>query len=181
MTDLYFQELRNALQLGISEKGHPFRYGTLATVGTDQMPRQRTIVLREVSDSLHLGFYTDQRSKKVTHIQHNNKVSLLFYHPEKLLQVKIEGMAMIQKDKAVLQDHWNKTTEGSRKDYTTKVAPGSTVSNPDSVDYLNEAHHFCMVTILPYQIEYLKLKRPNHLRVQYVLDGNGWKGQFLVP
>ncbi len=181
MTDLFFRELTQELQLGVSEKGHPFRYGTLATVGADQMPRQRTIVLRAVSDTLHLGFYTDRRSKKISHIAKNNRVSLLFYHPEKLLQIKIEGMAILQKDTTVLQQHWNQITEGSRKDYTTHIAPGSTVSNPDAVDYLNEAHHFCMVNILPYEIEYLKLKRPHHLRVHYRMEGDGWKGQFLVP
>ena len=93
-----FQNLREELNRGFIESNHPFKYFTLGTVGLDNMARLRTVVLRNISENLMLTFYTDKRSKKIRHITENNKVSLLFYHPEKMIQIKIEGIATILRD-----------------------------------------------------------------------------------
>jgi pyridoxine/pyridoxamine 5'-phosphate oxidase len=183
MTKVFWQELQKELKAGITTKNHPFRYGTLGTVGLDKMARLRTIVLRNIGTppDLEFTFYTDQRSKKITHIKENPKVSLLFYHPNKLLQLKIEGTARIINDEQKLNDHWKKIGPKSRKDYITKTAPGTALKNPDQLEYLDESHHFCMVQIAPYKIEYLKLKRPHHLRVRFSKEEEDWYGEFLVP
>lgn len=47
------------------------------------MARLRTTVIRNVSKDLIFTSYTDKRSKKVSHIKENNKVSVFFYHAEK--------------------------------------------------------------------------------------------------
>tara|TARA_R110002050_G_scaffold267266_2_gene408882 strand:+ start:30617 stop:31162 length:546 start_codon:yes stop_codon:yes gene_type:complete len=181
MTTKIFQDLKEELQLGITEKNHPFRYFTLGTVGLDKMARLRTVVLRNVSDTLNLSFYTDKRSKKVIHITENNKVSLLFFHPQKMIQIKIEGIATIIKDKKTVEDYWNTIQENSQKEYTTTAAPGSSIANYEAVEYLGEDNYFCVVTIAPHKIEYLKLERPNHIRIRYSKDYENWKGEYLVP
>lgn len=181
MTDTFFQELQDELQKGTSKKGHPFRYATLATVGLGTAARLRTIVLRRITDDFQLVFYTDRRSKKIVHIKENNTVSLLFYHPKKLLQLKIEGRASIVSDADELKRYWSGVQPESRKDYTTVSAPGSPISNPDNVEYLEEKNYFCIVEIKPFKIEYLKLKRPNHLRILFTEEDEEWNGQFLVP
>ncbi len=181
MTDTFFQELQDDLQKGVHKKGHPFRYCTMATVGLENMPRLRTVVLRKVSENSKLTFYTDRRSKKILHIKENNKVSLLFYNSKKLLQIKVEGLASIISDRALLQKYWSGVQPNSRKDYTANSAPGSSISNPDTVEYLDEDNHFCMVEIEAFRIEYLKLRRPNHLRIRFSKIGGEWNGEFLVP
>ena len=100
----FFKELKNELQKGVHKKGHPFRYGTFATIGLETLPRLRTVVLRRVSENLNLTFYIDKRSKKPIHIKENNKVSLLFYHPKQLLQLKIVGLASIITDESILKN-----------------------------------------------------------------------------
>ena len=72
------------MQNGAYEKGHPFHYFTLATLGVDKFARLRLVALRNVSEDLKLTFFTDKRSKKVLHINENNRVGLLFYNPKKL-------------------------------------------------------------------------------------------------
>lgn len=181
MTDTFFEELKTELQQGTSKKGHPFRYFTLATVGLGAMARLRTVVLRRTTDDLKLVFYTDRRSKKIGHIQENNAVSLLFYHPKKLLQLKIEGKAEIITDPDILQKYWSGVQPKSRKDYTTVSTPGKPISNPDEVEYLEDRNHFTIVEVIPQKIEYLKLKRPNHLRILYSKEDGNWDGQFLTP
>lgn len=181
MTEAFFQELKEELQKGTFEKDHPFRYCTLGTVGLGTTARLRTIVSRRVSEDLKLIFYTDKRSKKIAHIAENSAVSLLFYDPKKLLQVKVEGRATIISDTEELQRYWSGIQPASRKDYTTTSTPGSPISNPDAVEYLEHKNYFRIVEIEPSKIEYLKLKRPNHLRVLFSKDDGDWGGDFLVP
>lgn len=181
MSDFFFEELSEEIHNGIHKKGHPFRYITMATVGNETVARLRTVVLRQVSEDLQLTVYTDSRSRKITHIQENNQVSLLLYHPKKLLQLKIEATAHIVLDDKRLKKYWSGVQPNSRKDYITNTSPGSEINNPDHVEYLKEENYFAMIDIYPTKIEYLKLKRPNHIRVEFKRENGGWNGTFLVP
>lgn len=177
----YLEEIKRELQRGPSEYDHPFRYFTLATVGPEQVARLRTVVLREVSEDLGIVLYTDKRSKKITHINGNNKVSLLFYHPIKMLQIKVEGMAKIKDDLATKNVYWSQLSESSKREYTTSRSPGSHLNHPDKLEFLSEGNHFCTVEITPYKMEYLKLGRPNHIRIRFSKTDSEWNGEFLVP
>ena len=181
MKQIFWNELNEELQKAVSKKGHPFRFFTLATAGLDNLAILRTVVLRKVSKNLDLVIYTDKRSKKITHIKENNKVSLLFYNPEKMLQLKVEGKAEIITDKIMLNKHWNAIQINNRKDYITKNAPGSVINNPDAIEYIDSENHFCMLQIQPFKIEYLKLKRPNHIRIRFSKLGEKWHEEFLTP
>lgn len=181
MTADFWKEIKEELQKGIHKKGHPFRYCTLATIDHNNTATLRTVVLRRVEDDVKLIFYTDKRSLKISHIKENPKVSFLFYHPKKLLQLKFEGIASIITDDEELKKYWSGIPPNNRKDYTTTSAPGSTIKNPDNVAYLEEENHFCMVQLEPSYIEFLKLKRPNHLRVGFSKNVDSWDSAFLVP
>ena len=181
MTDKYFDELKEELQKGATEKDHPFRYFILATVGVDHMVRQRTLVLRKVNTDLLLTFFTDYRSKKIMHIHENNRVSLLFYNPHQLLQLRVDGLASIDKNEEAIKSYWRDVKGVSRKQYTTAGAPGTDLESPELLEYLNEDNYFCAVNIEPFKIEYLRLKDPNHIRVQYKKIEGFWDGSYLVP
>ncbi|MEQ8220157.1 MAG: pyridoxamine 5'-phosphate oxidase family protein [Arenibacter sp.] len=181
MATVYLKEIREELQKVLTEKDHPFRFFALATVGLDQVARLRTVVLRDVSENLKLTFYTDKRSKKITHIKENKRVSLLLYHPTKLLQLKIEGTASYKDDEATKEKYWSKLDSYAKKQYTTSRSPGSNLINPQNLEYLSEENHFCLVEIIPYKIEYLKLSQPHHIRVRFSKVGTQWESEYLVP
>ncbi|WP_343486789.1 pyridoxamine 5'-phosphate oxidase family protein [Allomuricauda sp. d1] len=181
MEKILFQQLRNELVNGSSKKGHPFRYFTLATNDASKNTRLRTVVLRKVSDDLTLTFYTDRRSVKIKHIEKNNSVSALFYHPKKLLQITMQGTAVVETDMGHIESLWKGIQTKARKDYTTYHAPGSFIKNPDEVEYLTDENHFCVVHVQPSKIEYLRLKRPNHIRAAFEIKHGDWQGNFLVP
>ncbi len=181
MINTFFEELNNELHKGVHKKGHPFRYFTLATVGANGLARLRTVVLRQVSQDLKLTIYTDNRTKKVAHIKANSQVSLLFYHPKNLLQLKIEGTAQLVFDEERLKKYWSGVQLSSRKDYITENSPGTEIKNPDEISYLEDKNYFLMIDIVPKKIEYLKLKRPNHIRAEFVKENEDWNGTFLVP
>lgn len=181
MLDNYFDEIREELSKGATQKGHPFRYFTLATVGMEMLPRQRTVVLRRLDEDLKLTFYTDARSKKMMHLKENNRVGLMFFDPKKLLQIRIEGLARVIKDEDTLKKYWPGIQPKARKDYTTVAAPGTFLEHPDQLEYLDEENHFSMVTVEAFKMEYLKLKRPYHIRVRFSKRKNLWTSEYLVP
>lgn len=181
MTRIYWDELTHDLENGATDKGHPFHYFTLGTVGLDHTARLRTVVLRKISSELHLLIFTDDRSKKIVHLKENNKVGLLFYDPHKMLQIRIEGIGAILKDSATKEKYWDTIEPKSKKDYTTTSTPGSIIPNPNAIEYLDSKNHFCAVEIIPFKLEYLKLQNPNHLRVRYSREHNDWEAEFLVP
>lgn len=178
----HFEIVKKELKEGAKNADHPFHYFTLATTGINKVARLRTVVLRDFSKNMTLTLYTDKRSRKVTHIKENNRVCLLFYHPEKLIQVKIDGVAYMETDKKKLEKIWNNIDEKARQDYITVKDPGERIDNPDQIEYLDTSKNFAVMHIEAYKLEYLKLKRPKHIRLQYHLTESGnWNSTFLIP
>jgi pyridoxine/pyridoxamine 5'-phosphate oxidase len=180
MEQQFLDDCKGELVNGYVKRGHPFRYFALSTISNGK-PRQRTVVLRKVLPDFTLLFYTDTRSQKIQDIAENANVSALFYHPKKLMQVKLEGQAEIMTDTNELDSYWKNIPESSRKDYITHSAPSSPIANPDLVSYDENQPYFTAIKIIPETIEYLKLKRPNHLRILFTKEELEWRGQFLVP
>ncbi len=176
-----FEKITQELKKGAFKKGHYFKYFTLATLGVDKFARLRLVALRNVSDDLKLTFFTDKRSKKVLHIKEDNRVSLLFYHHKKLIQLRIEGIARINNDQFQIQKSWEQVGTEARKDFLTKEAPGSTIEDPDSLEFLEVGDYFSIVEIDPFRIEYLKLKKNGHTKIKYSKNENGWSSEYLVP
>ncbi|WP_282051153.1 pyridoxamine 5'-phosphate oxidase family protein [Maribacter aquivivus] len=181
MINSFFEELSTEIHNGVTERGHPFRFITMATVGNETVARLRTVVLREVRDDLGLTIYTDGRTEKMKHIADNNQVSFLLYHPEKMLQIKVEGTAQIITNKDRLNTTWQNIQPNSRKDYITQISPGSSIKNPDHVEYIENENYFTIIDIITSKIEYLKLQRPNHIRALFTKIDDKWNGKFLVP
>ncbi|WP_324025798.1 pyridoxamine 5'-phosphate oxidase family protein [Maribacter sp. BPC-D8] len=181
MINSFFKELSTEIHNGVNEREHPFRFITMATVGNETVARLRTVVLREVSDDLRLTIYTDSRTEKMKHIAANNQVSFLLYHPEKMLQLKVEGTAQIVTNKDRIQSTWENIQPNSRKDYITQTSPGSAIKNPDHVEYVENENYFTIIDIIPSKIEYLKLQRPNHIRALFTKIDDKWNGEFLIP
>jgi len=175
-----FEALILELEKGIHTKGHPFRYFTLGTINSTNEPKLRTVVLRELNSDLKVVFYTDNRSPKVSQLQANDKVSALFYHPDKLIQIIIQGKTTVITNQEVLEPYWNKVLPHARKDYTSMLAPSTLLDNKKTIQYKQE-NHFSIIEITPYTIEVLDLKKPNHQRVLFQKENKKWNGKLLVP
>ena len=181
MEAIIFEQLKNELVSGIKKRGHPFRYFSLATVDSFNQPQTRTVVLRNVNAELELFFFTDIRSHKVEQVQDNPNVSALFYHPEKQLQLRLNGRASLITDEAITEKFWKSVPEASKTEYSTSQGPGRTLAHPKQLTYLEDDHHFSVVKIVPTTIGYLRLQRPHHERVLYTKIEGQWVHEFLVP
>jgi len=174
------EEVKRELINGHAKKRHPFRYFVLAT-SENGKPRQRTVVLRKTLLDNSLVIYTDKRTPKIKDIQNNAEFSALFYDAKKQVQLRIEGKAELITDKEQIARYWHTVQASSRKDYTTNSAPGTPVINPDDIAYTSEENYFCPVKLIPNKIEYLRLQRPNHVRILFSRIDTDWSGEFLVP
>lgn len=179
MLDQIFKDLKNEVKFGYLNKKHPFRYPSLATI-ENHCPIQRTVVLRDSTANFELVIYTDERSDKVQQLKENPNSSLLFYHPKKLMQIKVEGIIKIINSGEDYNNYWSKVQGKSQSDFTTQKAPGTLIDNPNQVNYKEDEHHFCILKLVPKCIEYLQLRRSHHIRARFNSEQN-WKGQFLNP
>ena len=89
--NISISSIRTALTTAIKNNTHPFRYFTLATVNAIGVPYTRTVVLRNIDIDLIMTICTDKRSRKILHIEQQNKVSLLFLDPIKSIQLVIQA------------------------------------------------------------------------------------------
>lgn len=177
-----FEQANAELIRSNADRKHPFRLMYLSTFG--EYPEVRTVVKRKVDPDLNLIFFTDSRSPKVTQIRDNPKVSVLFYHPKKKLQLRLYG-------KAVLIDHGHgdfdrywQSVQGapSLQDYTTVKAPGSPIGQESEAQALfGEEVYFVAVQILTEKLDVLQLGRESHQRSRFVRDKDNWIQQELVP
>ena len=178
MLDSILKECKEQWVSAKNKKKHPFRFFTLATLANDGSPHLRTVVLRDF-DSEHLKFiiYTDLRSKKVNELKIDKRAQFLFYDPKRMLQVVV-GVSLI---KSNIDDFIYKSIpEQSKKDYAATQVPGSEIKSPETVKYNFPKGHFSQLIFKAESIEYLRLKRPNHLRALFNMTNN-WEGKFLVP
>ncbi len=177
----YWDELRQELLSGSNENTHPFHYFTLGTVGMDATARLRTVVLRKVTEDLKILFFTDERSKKIRHLKENNKASLLFYHPELRIQLRIEGKASVMRDEETTAPYRNTLDKNALNEYNARPGPGTIIPVEGAFEQEANSNYFCVVEINPVKIEYLRLDSPKHLRIQFSRGEKGWQAHILVP
>lgn len=163
------------------DKKHPFRYFVLASFGI--YPEVRTVVKRKIDTDFNIIFFTDSRSKKVNDIRENNKVSALFYHPKKQLQIRVKGQArFVQKEEAEFLEYFNMVEQSpSKQDYTTLEAPATKLKEDETILY-GDILYFLAIKIIPQEIEILLLDREGHQRILYTQNTEkDWMPQSLVP
>ena len=174
-----WQSIKHELHRGASDPKHPFRYVNLGTMGKG-FPQVRTVVLREVNQGLNFLVFTDFRSEKVKEVQNSPQVTLHFYHPKKMLQVRVEALAEIHFQDELADRYWRGIPEAHRSEYTGMLPPGNKISNPDLGWETNDKSFFTLLKISPQRIEALQLSKEGHLRIQFEKEKD-WQGQWLVP
>jgi hypothetical protein len=139
------------------------------------------VVLRQLSSTMEFLVYTDVRTAKVRDLLETPRVSLLFYHPKKQVQVRVKAIATLHVEDALAQEHWKRVPEKRQSEYKSGLVPGTRIETPDlGWETQSESTHFSVLKFSPLSIEVLQLAREGHLRMQFELAA-GWQGTWLVP
>jgi hypothetical protein len=130
--DGVLEEVWKMLKRGVTHFRDPFHWPVLGTTGKDGCSL-RTVILRQllVPDRI-LVCHTDSRATKAEEISDSNKVSWLFYHPKKQVQVRITGRATLHTEDQIADDQWAATRITSRLNYCALQPPGTPVDRPSA-------------------------------------------------
>jgi hypothetical protein len=179
---------------GVTDGNDPFHWPVLGTAGKDGC-RLRTVILRQaIRPDLLLVCHTDARAAKAQEIMDSARVSWLFYHPAKKIQLRIAGSATLHTDDRFADQQWSETRATSRLNYCTVDAPGTAVAKPSSglpnfllktIPSLLETEigreNFMAIACRIEEVDWLKLSILGNRRAQFKWDANRLTAAWLVP
>jgi hypothetical protein len=138
--------------------------------------------------------HTDARAPKALEISHSSKISWLFYHPKKDIQLRITGQAELHTDDPFADDQWAASRVTSRLNYCATQPPGTVVDKPSSglPDFLlNKAptllesekgrKNFMTITCTIDSIDWLRLSITGNRRARFEWENDELKAEWLIP
>ncbi len=180
---------------GAAQRRSPLHTPVVAGIA-DGLPRQRIMVLREVNwANRTLRFHTDRRSTKCGEFVDDAAVSVLGYHPDEKVQMRMTGNAVVLTDGPFFEDAWENSTLFARRCYLVDAAPGSSTENPRSGlpadiegrlptddDVIPAKPNFAVLLITFDAMDWLYLANSGHRRAQFAFtDSAGWQGRWCIP
>lgn len=182
------------LRRGADRFNDPFHWPVLGTLGKDCCS-QRSVILRQlILPERILVCNTDARARKVIEIKNNPKVSWLFYHPKKKIQLRISGRAELHTDDAFADKQWTATPVPSRLNYCAESAPGTSVDKPTAglPDFLMNKlptlmntekgrKHFLTISSTIDSIDWLSLSILGNRRARFEWRENELTSTWLIP
>lgn len=185
-----------ALAHAVLDKTHGFHLPTLATLGRDDRPKARHIILRGFSPiNRTLYFYTDRRSHKVSEIGRTPDVNLTFYDPVEQVQLCVSGQATVA-EADVAQKAWKDLTPLGRRAYSAISGTGRPLEQPSSAlpthlegripeaDEVEMGYaNFTVLSIVYDAFDWLALSREGNRRAQFLWQeaDQNWAGGWFVP
>jgi pyridoxamine 5'-phosphate oxidase len=183
------------IQKGALTHQHDFHQPVVGTVSGDNC-NMRTVVLRKAwSEHKQLAFHTDLRSGKINDLSQNNITSWLFYSTRHRLQIRLGGISIVHTNTPVAENHWEKSSTGSRKCYLASLSPGLQVSSatsglpfvfeqrdPDETESEAGRKNFAVVVTKVRWMEWLWLRHQGHRRAEFRYEENGsYRASWLIP
>jgi pyridoxamine 5'-phosphate oxidase len=162
---------------------------TLATSSADGVPSARIVLLKAYND-IGFVFFTNYNSYKAQQLAENPRACLVFFWKELERQIRITGI--IEKtDEKTSDEYFNSRPEMSK--ISAMASPQSQViesrawleSQVEKIvksKYIKRPSNWGGYLVRPITIEFWQ-GRSNRLhdRIQYSLEGNGWKMERLAP
>ena len=192
--DGILNEVWKMLKRGVTHFNDPFHWPVLGTTGKDG-GSLRTVILRQfILPERILICHTDSRTDKVQEISNSAKVSWLFYHPKKKVQLRISGHATLHEDDRFADGQWAVTKITSRINYHATEPPGTPINKPSSglpdfllkkVPTLLESErgrkNFMAIACRIDSMDWLILRALGNLRTRFDWDENGLNAAWLIP
>lgn len=155
------------LVLASHTRGHGWRTPAMATVGLDDAPDVRTVVLREVNAEQHtLVLYTDARSPKVAQLAAEPRASLLLWSSELGWQLRLRVLISVETAGLGVSSRWARLQmTPAAHDYLSPLPPGSPLDHP--LPQRDSREHFAVLTAQVLSMDWLDLARSGHRRARF--------------
>ena len=175
------------LRSGVESRKHPMHLGVVATVA-DGKPEARTVVLRRADrDERRVCFHTDRRAPKVSELSEQPAVSLVFYHPEERVQLRLRATAALHHGDEIAREAWRNSLLMSRACYLVKSAPSAELAGdlpqtgesppaPTEEQVEPGFANFAVVECVVEEIDWLHLQAGEHARAVCRFEDGRWVG-----
>ena len=185
------EQFRNWLDEAIAEKVNEPTAMVLSTVGSQNRPHARVVLLKEITSHGFI-FYSNYGSAKAGHISANKFVSITFFWPEMERQIRIDGM--VEKISHKLSDEYFASRPVDSQ-LGAWASPQSQVISSEKVlddnfkkfskkfgEKIPRPNNWGGYLVKPYQMEFWQ-GRPNRLhdRISYQLEKTTWTIVRLAP
>lgn len=165
------------IEQGVTDRNHPCRYPTLATMGTEG-PEARTLVLRQADRANgRIDLFTDGAAPKAAQIIADARVALHVWLPKPRLQIRMRAQATLAPGDP---DLFAQLPKEAQENYFGAV-PGSELGDHGAP--VADSPRFMMISCQVNGFDILDLNTP-HRRARYVRTSATdpeWRGQWIAP
>ena len=182
------------LSRGAAHFNDPFHWPVLGTIGKEAVSLRCVILRQFLMPDRVLVCHSDARAEKVQEISGLDKVSWLFYHPQKKVQLRISGHATLHVNDQFADEQWAAARATSRLNYCAIGPPGTPVDSPSSglPDFLlrkvptlfeteKGRHNFIAIACRIDSMDWLVLRVLGNRRARFDWDDTGLTAKWLIP
>ncbi|MEO1221031.1 MAG: pyridoxamine 5'-phosphate oxidase family protein [Pseudomonadota bacterium] len=184
-------DLKQRLVRAAKDRRSPMHVPAVVTSDVDA----RGMVLREFNSSdWFLRFHTDTRAPKVTAIEADPRMAVLFYDKGSKIQIRVKGKGRILRDDPITQTAWDQGTNFARRCYLgdgpgalselpTSGLPSELEGHEPTDEQLIPARdNFAILMVELAELDWLYLAHTGHVRAQFVRGDDGdWQGRWVSP
>lgn len=200
----FLNDLDNSLETawellaeGKKDRNSPLHTLAVGSVDHQGLPSQRIMVLRSVDlEKRVLRFNSDRRAAKVNQLADDANISILGYHPEAKIQLRIQGTSNILTQGPEFETAWERASPYGKRCYLADPGPGQTVKKPSSGllpelegikptdEQLKPAkQNFAVLQVEVTRLEWLYLAHTGHRRAVFTWkeDLKEWENEWCIP
>ena len=167
------------LEEGQADGQSPFRLMSLATVDREGQPQARHVVLRGVDRTgENLEFHTDIGSSKCAELQANPQAQLLFWDPDRAIQLRLHARIALRQD-AHRDAQWQNVPGPSQIACGKTPRTGLAIRDAFAYALTPSKSQFMVCSCAVQKLEVLSLKE-QHFRAVFQADDR-WAGTWLSP
>lgn len=182
------------LSRGAADSNDPFHWPVLGTIGKAGVSLRCVIFRQFLRPERVLICHSDARAGKIQEISVSAKVTWLFYHPQRKVQLRISGNATLHTDDRFADEQWTAAKATSRLNYCAVEPPGTPVGSPSSglPDFLlrkvptlfeteKGRRNFAAIACRIDSMDVLVLRILGNRRARFDWDETGMNAKWLIP
>ncbi len=170
---------------GVADRRSAFRTPSIATIGPDNTPHIRTMVLRQFDPTTRrLLLHTDRRAGKLADLANVPRAAVHVYDARAALQVRLSAHVRVHTDDPVAQAAWAHGAAASHVCYAINPPPGTAVQAPPPAATDQDAGfaNFAVLALTFNTLEWLWLYHGGHRRARFVWTAEAPpQATWLVP
>jgi pyridoxamine 5'-phosphate oxidase len=183
-TEQVLTSIWQTLSRGVHDAKHDWHWPTLATVDTKDAAQLRTVVLRQVNkDPAWIEIHSDSRACKIAQLRQQPRAQVLFYDGRSRTQLRASTEVSLHDADDIADQAWARIGTHGQAQYQKRAAPGAAIDTVSQEDLLAQPDQrfFTVLRLQLVKLDWLRLYRDGHQRVQFTLQNNLWSEINLVP